>query len=129
MSLAETIDKSRVLDEPPSSAWSVDQVFRHHADFVWACLQPYMRPSLNGEAVLIGALVGLIVSVALLTEGRHQLQLECIARGYFWISKVPKRYLQHLPPWPVPRPSFWRRAFFGPAGISPAKPSAVPEQA
>ena len=85
--------------------------------FVWVCFQPYLRPSISGEAILIGALVGLIVSVALLSESRHQLQLECIARGFFWISKVPKRYLKQLPPWPVPRPSFWRRAFFGPAGV------------
>lgn len=91
----------------------------------WACFQPQLRPSISGEAVLIGAMVGLIVSVALLTEARHQLQLECVARGFFWISKVPRRYLQQLPPWPVPQPSFWRRAFFGPAGVGPAKPNAV----
>jgi hypothetical protein len=93
---------------------------------IWACFQPRLSPSISGEAVLVSALVGLIISVALLTEGRHQLQLECVARGFFWISKVPKRYLQQLPPWPVPRPSFWRRAFFGPAGVSPAKPADIP---
>jgi hypothetical protein len=92
---------------------------------MWACFQPYVRPAIGGEAVLIGALMGLIASVALLTEARHQLQLECVARGFFWISKVPKRYLQQLPPWPVPRPSFWRRAFFGPAGVRPTKPQSV----
>jgi hypothetical protein len=96
----------------------------------WVCFQPQLSPSISGEAVLISALVGLIGSVALLTEARHQLQLECVARGFFWISKVPGRYLQQLPPWPVPRPSFWRRAFFGPAGVQPAEinvPSSKPD--
>lgn len=95
---------------------------------VWACFQPYLRPAVGGEAVLIGALVGLIVSVALLNEARHQLQLECVARGFFWISKVPKRYLQQLPPWPVPRASFWRRAFFGPAGVASTPTRSVSEE-
>jgi hypothetical protein len=94
----------------------------------WAAFHPQLRPSISGEAVLITALLGLIASVALLTEARHQLQLECVARGFFWISKVPNRYLEQLPPWPVPRPSFWRRAFFGPAGVRPAEPSSVPNQ-
>jgi hypothetical protein len=70
-----------------------------------------------GNYVMISALIGLIVSVGLLSEARQQLQLECVARGFFWISKAPARYLSQLPPWPVPRPSFWRRVFFGPAGV------------
>ncbi len=70
------------------------------------------------EAVPVYLLVGLIVSVALLSESRHHLRLECIARGYFWLANAPWRYLQELPAWPVPRPSWWRRAFFGPAGVS-----------
>jgi hypothetical protein len=82
-----------------------------------------LKPSLLPDFLLVGALVGLITSVALLTEARHQLRLECVARGFFWISNLPKRFLKQLPEWPVPRPSFWRRAFFGPAGIgAPAAP-------
>lgn len=91
----------------------------------WVCFQPQVWAAVSGEAILISVLVGLIVSVGLLSESRHQLQLECIARGYYWISKVPQSYLQQLPPWPVPRPSFWRRAFFGPAGVGPADPDAI----
>lgn len=78
-----------------------------------------------GNYILVAALIGLIVSVGLLSEARQKLQLECVARGYFWISNAPARYLKLLPEWPVPRPGFWRRTFFGPAGVSgPAKPAS-----
>ncbi len=67
-------------------------------------------------------LAGLVISLAMITESRHNLRLECVARGYFWIANVPKKSLKQFPEWPVPRPSLWRRAFFGPAGVSPNKP-------
>jgi hypothetical protein len=79
-----------------------------------------------GHVAMLSAFVGLIVSVGLLSEARHHLQLECVARGYLWISKAPARYLDQLPPWPVPAPSFWRRVFFGPAGV--AGPARVGHQ-
>ena len=64
--------------------------------------------------------IGLIASVALLTESRHHLRLECVARGYFWIANPSKEYLRELPPWPVPCPRGGVARDFGPAGLSGA---------
>jgi hypothetical protein len=96
--------------------------------FVLAWMYSIMRSPFWAEGWLGAGLIGLIVSVAFLTEARHQLQLECVARGYFWISKAPRKYLRQLPEWPVPQPSFWRRAFFGPAGVSTTNSAAVPAE-
>lgn len=77
-------------------------------------------------AVHVGLLLGFVGSAALLGEAQQHLHLECVARGYFWISKVPRAYLRQLPVWPVPRPAWWRRALFGPAGVSTPATRAAP---
>jgi len=66
----------------------------------------------------IWLLAGFIGSIAWLGETRRRLKLECVAQGYFWISKAPPCYLRQLPPWPVPRPPWWQRALFGPPGLT-----------
>lgn len=84
-----------------------------------------LRPRDWLEQAMVWLLLGLVAAVGFLAESRRLLRLECIAREYLWISQAPKAYLRQLPPWPVPRPSWWRRALFGPAGIAaPARRKA-----
>lgn len=113
-----------------------EQFFRRTAFLLTAVLLPALVAAVCfletlqrlqiAEGVFLGLLASLIACLVFLGESRKHLQLECVARGFFWIAKAPQSYLRQLPAWPLPRPSWWRRAFFGPAGLSTPQPAIKP---
>jgi RNA polymerase sigma-70 factor, ECF subfamily len=92
MSVVQTIGKSRLLDAPPSPADAVEEVYRDHADFVWACLQRFgirdrdLDDALQEVFVVVHQRLGSFRGEARLTTWLYSICLRVAAahrrRGY-----------------------------------------------